>query len=167
MKVFKLEAKQFIRRPLEEVFGFFSRPENLVVITPAKLQFKILTPSPLEMKQGALIDYTIKLFKVPIHWRTLITTYEPPFKFVDEQIKGPYNFWHHTHMFKEVTDGVEIFDEVHYSIPFGPLGSLLHALWIKKDLNHIFEYRKGVIDDLFKEEGYRKYLPNSFTEKAS
>ena len=70
-------------------------------------------------------------------------------------------------MFKEVSDGVEIYDEVHYSIPFGPLGNLLHALWIKKDLNHIFEHRKSVIDNLFKEEGYRKYLPNSFTEKAS
>ena len=167
MKVFKLETKQFIRRPLEEVFGFFSRPENLVVITPAKLHFEILTPSPLEMKQGAVIDYTIKLSKVPIHWRSLITTYDPPFKFVDEQIKGPYSFWHHTHIFKEVPDGVEIYDEVHYSIPFGPLGSFLHALWIKKDLNHIFEYRKDVIENLFKEKEYRKFLPNSFTEKTS
>jgi len=151
MKVYKLKAKQFIKQPIEEVFGFFSRPENLTKITPSNLNFKILTPSPLEMKQGTVIDYTIKLFKVPIHWRTLITTYEPPFKFVDEQMKGPYNFWHHTHMFKENSDGVEIFDEVHYSIPFGPLGNLLHSLWIKKDLNHIFEYRKSVIENLFKE----------------
>ena len=89
MKVFKLKTKQFISKPLEEVFSFFSRPENLVEITPAKLHFKILTPSPVEMKQGAVIDYTIQLAKVPIHWRSLITTYEPPFKFVDEQIKGP------------------------------------------------------------------------------
>ena len=124
MKVFKINVKQFIGRPVEEVFGFFSRPENLSVITPSNLNFKILTPTPLEMKQGAVIDYTIKIFKVPIHWRTFITTYDPPFKFVDEQIKGPYNFWHHTHMFKEVPEGVEIFDEVHYSIPFGPLGSM-------------------------------------------
>ena len=70
-------------------------------------------------------------------------------------------------MFKEVSDGVGIYDEVHYSIPFGPLGSLLHNLWIKKDLNNIFEHRKGVIDNLFKEEEYRKFLPNSFIEKAS
>ena len=152
MKVFKIKVKQFIGSSVEEVFGFFSRPENLSVITPSNLNFKILTPSPIEMKQGAVIDYTIEIFKIPIHWRTLITTYEPPFKFVDEQIKGPYNFWHHTHMFKEVPEGVEIYDEVHYSIPFGPLGGILHALWIKKDLNHIFEYRKGVIDNLFKEK---------------
>jgi len=166
MKIFKLNAKQFIGRPIEEVFGFFSRPENLTVITPSNLHFNILTPRPLEMKQGAVIDYTIKIFKVPIHWRTLITTYDPPFKFVDEQLKGPYNFWHHTHTFKEVSDGVEIYDEVHYGIPFGPLGSLLHALWIKKDLNHIFEYRKGVIDNLFKEKNIES-LTNSFTEKVS
>ena len=70
-------------------------------------------------------------------------------------------------MFNEVSDGVEIFDEVHYSIPFGLLGDLLHTLWIKKDLNHIFEHRNGVIDNLFKEEEYRKFLPNSFTEKTS
>ena len=167
MKVFRLEAKQLIHKPLEEVFGFFSRPENLVKITPAKLHFKILTPSPLEMKQGALIDYTIKMFKVPIHWRTLITTYEPPFRFVDVQIKGPYSFWHHTHIFKEVSDGVEIYDEVHYSIPFGLLGKILHTLWIKKDLNNIFEHRRGVIEDLFKDQDYREFLPNSFTKNPS
>ena len=166
MKIFKLNARQFIGRPIDEVFGFFSRPENLTLITPSNLHFNILTPRPLEMKQGAVIDYTIKIFKVPIHWRTLITTYDPPFKFVDEQLKGPDNFWHHTHTFKEVSDGVEIYDEVHYGIPFGPLGSLLHALWIKKDLNHIFEYRKGVIDNIFKEKNIES-LTNSFTEKVS
>ena len=149
MKIFKLEAKQFIRRPLEEVFGFFSRPENLVVITPAKLNFKILTPFPIEMKQGAVIDYTIKLFKIPIHWRTLITSYEPPYMFVDEQVKGPYTFWHHTHIFKEIDEGVEIQDKVIYAIPFGIIGRILHFLWIKRDLIKIFEHRKKIIEQSF------------------
>ncbi len=167
MKIFKIKVKQFIGSSVEEVFGFFSRPENLSVITPSNLNFKILTPSPIEMKQGAVIDYTIQIIKVPIHWRTLITTYEPPFKFVDEQIKGPYNFWHHTHMFKEVPEGVEIYDEVNYSIPFGPLGVMLHAFWIKKDLNNIFEYRKDVIENMFKEKKHKNFLPNNFTKKAS
>ena len=149
MKVYKIETSQYIKRSLTKVFDYFSRPENLAEITPSDLNFRILTPQPLEMKQGTIIDYTITLFKIPVHWRTLITTYEPPFKFVDEQIKGPYSLWHHTHFFKEVPGGVEIHDTVCYSIPFGFFGRLLHAIWIKKDLEYIFEYRKNVINEIF------------------
>ena len=118
------------------------------------------------MKQGAIIDYTIRLFKVSIHWRTLITSFEPPFKFVDEQIKGPYSFWHHTHTFKERPYGVEIQDEVHYSIPFGILGQIMHAIWIKNDLKNIFVHRERVIDNLFAQENYRDYLPAFAQEKT-
>ena len=149
MKVYKIETSQYIKRSLAEVFDYFSRPENLAEITPSELNFRILTPQPLEMKQGTIIDYTIKLFKIPIHWRTLITVFEPPYRFVDEQIKGPYKLWHHTHIFKEITGGVEIHDSVSYSIPFGLLGRLLHAVWIRRDLERIFEHRKNVIDQIF------------------
>ena len=161
MRVYKIEMNQFIKRPLLEVFEFFSRPENLAQITPGKLNFKILTPGVLEMKEGAIIDYTIKLFNIPIHWRTLITTYEAPYKFVDEQVKGPYAFWHHTHIFKEVRGGVEIHDSVSYSIPFGVIGRILHILWIKRDLQYIFEYRKNVIDTIFSKNIESKQLPHS------
>ena len=100
------------------------------------------------MNKGTVIDYTIRLFGIPIHWRTLITKYNPPFEFVDEQIKGPYNFWHHSHKFKKVDGGVEISDRVIYSIPMGIIGRVLHFLWIKRDLEKIFSHRKEIIKNI-------------------
>ena len=148
MKTFELVKTQIIDSSMESVFDFFSKPENLKTITPAKLSFNIITPTPILMGKGTVIDYTIRLFKIPIHWRTLITKYDPPHEFIDEQIKGPYNFWHHTHKFKQVDGGVEISDKVIYSIPMGIIGQVLHFLWIKRDLEKIFLYRKRVIEDL-------------------
>ena len=149
MKTFEINMKQYINKPLEVVFEFFSKPENLEMITPKSLSFNILTPTPIKMEKGSLIDYTIRLFGVPIHWRTLISDYEPPFRFVDQQIKGPYTFWHHTHTFRLVEGGVEIIDQVKYSLPLGWLGTLAHAIWVRKDLEEIFEYRKTVIQNYF------------------
>tara|TARA_Y100001970_G_scaffold168241_1_gene205779 strand:- start:307 stop:783 length:477 start_codon:yes stop_codon:yes gene_type:complete len=157
MKLYTLESNQFINKPIEEVFQFFSKPENLSVITPTKLGFKILSPNPIKMEVGRLIDYNIYLMGIPIHWRTLITDYEPPNMFVDQQIKGPYAMWHHTHTFHKVKGGVEIKDRVVYSIPFGFLGRLLNYLWIKRDLNNIFLHRKKVIDKLFENNDYKSY----------
>ena len=138
-------------------FARNSKPENLSVLTPAKLGFKILSPNPIKMEVGRLIDYNIYLMGIPIHWRTLITDYEPPNMFVDQQIKGPYAMWHHTHTFHKVKGGVEIKDRVVYSIPFGFLGRLLNYLWIKRDLNNIFLHRKKVIDKLFENNDYKSY----------
>ena len=149
MKTFEINMKQHINKPLEVVFEFFSKPENLEMITPKSLSFNILTPTPIKMGKGSLIDYTIRLFGIPIHWRTLISDYEPPFRFVDQQIKGPYTFWHHTHTFRLVEGGVEIIDQVKYSLPLGWLGTLAHAIWVRKDLEKIFEYRKTVIQNYF------------------
>ena len=149
MKTFEINMKQYINKPLEVVFEFFSKPENLEMITPKSLSFNILTPTPIKMEKGSLIDYTIRLFGISIHWRTLISDYEPPFRFVDQQIKGPYTFWHHTHTFKLVEGGVEIIDQVKYSLPLGWLGTMAHAIWVRKDLEKIFEYRKTVIQHYF------------------
>jgi len=149
MKTFEISTKQYINKPLEVVFEFFSKPENLEMITPASLSFNILTPTPIKMGKGSLIDYTIRLFGIPIHWRTLISDYEPPFRFVDQQIKGPYTFWHHTHTFQSVDGGVEIIDKVKYSLPMGWLGTLAHSIWVRKDLEKIFEHRKTVIQNYF------------------
>ena len=149
MKTFEINTKQYINKSLDVVFEFFSKPENLEMITPKSLSFNILTPTPIKMEKGSLIDYTIRLFGVPIHWRTLISDYEPPFRFVDQQIKGPYTFWHHTHTFRLVEGGVEIIDQVKYSLPLGWLGTLVHAIWVRKDLEKIFEYRKSVIQNYF------------------
>ena len=149
MKTYEINTTQFIDKPIDVVFDFFSKPENLERITPKNLSFKILTPTPIKMEKGALIDYTIKIIVVPIHWRTFISYYDPPFKFVDQQVKGPYAFWHHTHTFKEVEGGVEIKDNVKYAIPMGLLGRFIHAIYIKNDLKKIFAHRKIVIKDVF------------------
>ena len=132
MKTFELTKTQVINSSMDNVFDFFSKPENLKAITPEKLSFKILTPTPITMGKGTVIDYTIRLFKIPVHWRTLITKYDPPHEFIDEQMKGPYNFWHHTHKFKKVDGGVEISDKVIYSIPMGIIGQFLHFFMDKK-----------------------------------
>lgn len=157
MKLYTLDSIQFINKPIEDVFEFFSNPDNLSVITPPKLGFKILTPTPIKMSVGRLIDYKIYLMGIPIHWRTLITDFDPPHTFIDQQIKGPYNIWHHTHTFQKVDGGVEIKDRVVYSIPFSILGRILNFLWIRKDLENIFNYRKKVIDELFENDDYKSY----------
>lgn len=157
MKLYTLDSIQFINKPIEDVFEFFSNPDNLSVITPPKLGFKILTPTPIKMSIGRLIDYKIYLMGIPIHWRTLITDFDPPHTFIDQQIKGPYTIWHHTHTFQKVDGGVEIKDRVVYSIPFSILGRILNFLWIRKDLENIFNYRKKVIDELFENDDYKSY----------
>lgn len=149
MKTYQLMREQFVPAPREEVFGFFSRPENLARLTPRELGFEIMTPGPLAMKAGALIDYTIRLFGVRVRWTTLITSYEPPGKFVDEQLRGPYSFWHHTHLFREADGGTMITDEVRYAMPFGPLGSLAHALFVRRNLRRIFTFREDAIGEIF------------------
>lgn len=158
MKTYEIHTTQVINRPIEEVFVFFSKPENLAVITPKKLGFKILTPTPIKMNKGCLIDYLIHLMGIPVHWRTIITDYDPPHMFIDQQLKGPYSLWHHTHTFKKIENGVEIKDRIIYSIPLGWMGQLLHKFWIKKDLNNIFSHRKKVISDLFMNDGYKMYV---------
>ena len=150
MKVYTLKFEQKINKPIEEVFSFFSKPENLALITPPKLNFKILTPTPIEMKEGQLIDYTIKLYGFEVRWRTLITEYEYPKKFIDQQIKGPYSMWHHVHTFYDHGDCVHMIDKIDYSVSFGLIGSLVNKLLIKKDLIKIFDYRKNIIDKHFK-----------------
>jgi len=145
-KGFILRAELVLRRPLEEVFDFFSRAENLEAITPDFLQFRIASPLPIEMKTGALIDYRLKLHGVPIKWRTEIAFWEPPFRFVDQQLWGPYKRWHHEHTFKAI-DGITTLatDEVHYIPRFG---SLVHKWFVKPDLLKIFGYRQERLAEL-------------------
>jgi len=149
MKVHLLEAEQTVAAPLDEVFPFFATPENLERITPPSLGMHILTPSPVEMRLGALFDYTVTTRGLPMRWTTLITAYDPPHKFIDVQLKGPYAYWHHTHTFEAVDGGTRIRDEVRYIVPFGPLGALVHKLFIRRDLEKIFDFRKTFIADVF------------------
>ena len=105
------------------------------------------------MRAGALVDYTIRVLGLRMRWTTMITTYDPPMRFVDEQLKGPYSFWHHTHAFVEEDDGTRMVDTVRYALPLGPLGVLAHALVVRRQIRRIFEYRGGVIAGLFESSG--------------
>lgn len=149
MKLFHLNRSQFVAKPLEDVFAFFEKPENLARITPPSMGFEILTPPPIRMYSGALIDYTVRVLGFRTRWTTLITDYEPPRRFVDVQLKGPYAYWHHTHRFQEENGGTRILDDVRYLMPVGLAGKLVHALFVGRQLNRIFDYRTGVIEDLF------------------
>jgi ligand-binding SRPBCC domain-containing protein len=149
MRTFTLEYETTIDRPLAEVFPFFSRPENLARITPPAMGFDILTPSPIEMKSGAVIDYTVKVLGLRVHWRTLISDYNPPHGFVDQQLKGPYVLWHHTHTFREANGKTIMGDRVVYALPFGWLGRLVHRLFVRSQLERIFQYRSKVIHRVF------------------
>jgi ligand-binding SRPBCC domain-containing protein len=147
--VYTLKRTQFIGRPLKDVFAFFEKPENLARLTPKSVGFEILTPTPIVMRTGTTVDYTIKVFGVRRFWTTLITDYDPPYRFVDVQLKGPYAFWHHTHQFEETRGGSTIHDTVRYVLPCGPLGWVMHRLLVRHQLRRIFDYRANVIASLF------------------
>lgn len=131
----------------DEVFDFFSKAENLEKITPNSLGFQILTSLPIEMRQDTLIDYKIGLGPLPMKWRTLISVWEPPYQFVDEQIKGPYKTWIHRHSFSEVEGGTRITDYVRFELPFTPLGDLAVPL-IYRQLRGIFSHRNRTVPQL-------------------
>lgn len=144
-----LEREQLVPRSRSQIFGFFSDASNLERLTPPRLSFAILTPGPIAMTTGAVIDYRLTLLRVPFRWRTVIEIYEPESRFVDVQASGPYRSWRHLHEFVEVARGTLIRDRVDYELPFGPLGELGHRLVVRRQLDHIFDYRRRVIDDLF------------------
>jgi ligand-binding SRPBCC domain-containing protein len=140
-------ATTVIPRPLDEVFAFFSAAENLEVITPPELGFKILTPTPIVIAEGTLIDYRLRLFGVPFGWRTRIARWDPPHSFTDEQLKGPYRKWVHTHSFRAVDGGTEMSDEVRYQLPLAPLGDIAYPL-VRLQVGRIFAYRGRQLDRL-------------------
>ncbi len=150
MKVYTLKREQQIFRPIGEVFSFFERPENLEKITPSSVGFVILTPGPIDMHPGAVLDYTIRPMGFPIRWTTLITSYNRPDRFTDVALKGPYSYWHHTHTFEEIPGGTLMKDEVRYALPFGWIGRLAHRIWVRRQLNKIFDFRAQVIEAMFK-----------------
>lgn len=149
MAEYILERKQIIERTREEVFDFFADAGNLERITPPELNFKIITPQPIDIKKGALIDYQLKLRGIPLRWKTEITQWNPPFDFVDTALKSPYKQWIHLHTFEESEAGETIMkDLVRYRLPLEPLGDLAH-FYVKKELKYIFDYRCKVIEEIF------------------
>jgi ligand-binding SRPBCC domain-containing protein len=141
MTLYTLHRELWVPNPLPSVFDFFSRAENLQRITPPWMQFRILTPLPIIMKQGATIAYALRVRGIPLQWLTEIERWNPPYEFIDRQAKGPYKLWRHTHRFSEVEGGTSIVDLVDYALPFGALGRVLHRLQVARDLARIFDYR--------------------------
>lgn len=149
MKEYVLRREQVLDAALEETFAFFSRAENLEAITPPWLSFRITTPSPIAMHAGTLIQYRLRLRGLPVNWLTRIEEWEPPHHFVDRQLRGPYGLWHHTHSFAELDDGrTRMVDVVRYGHRLGPLGTLAHRLFVRRDLERIFDYRSRRIAEL-------------------
>lgn len=146
MKIFELRSQTRVPRPRPEVFAFFADAGNLEALTPPWLRFEILTPRPIEMRPGALIDYRIHLRVIPLKWQTRITVWEPPHRFVDEQLKGPYRLWLHEHTFKEDGDGTLVGDFVRYAVPFG---ALANWLVVRRDVERIFAYREKRLGEIF------------------
>jgi|WetSurMetagenome_2_1015567.scaffolds.fasta_scaffold224638_2 ligand-binding SRPBCC domain-containing protein len=137
-----LRTDDLIQLPQEKVFEFFSDALNLNRITPDEMHFTMITPEPIEMKAGALIDYSIRLNGIPMHWRTCISVWNPPIEFIDEQLSGPYAQWIHHHKFiAESENSTRIVDEVRYRLPLSPLGDIVYPL-IRLQLKRIFNFRQ-------------------------
>jgi ligand-binding SRPBCC domain-containing protein len=146
MNEFILQDELWLPRPITEIFPFFADAGNLEKLTPPWLSFEVLTPAPIAMHPGAIIDYRLRVHGLPIRWRTEILEWNPPRGFVDVQRKGPYVLWHHTHTFVEKDGGTLCRDEVRYW-PRG--GRLIHALFVKRDVRAIFDYRRKRLTELF------------------
>lgn len=142
-----LETSIELPLAIEEVFAFFAAAENLERITPPELGFRIKSPLPIDIKKNTFIDYHLSLFSLPFTWRSLISHWDPPHSFVDEQIKGPYALWHHTHTFATTPTGTLIADRVLYRLPLWPLGQLALPL-VKLQLRRVFTYRQQAIGQL-------------------
>lgn len=149
--VHSIRTVQRLPISLNDAWEFFSRPDNLKHITPADMGFDITSQYHGEkMYPGQIIEYKLKLFgMIKLYWMTEITHVQEKVFFVDEQRFGPYALWHHQHHFTALENGVEMIDTVHYKIPMGPLGSIAHALYVKKQLKHIFDFRFQKVESMF------------------
>jgi ligand-binding SRPBCC domain-containing protein len=168
MSGWRLERRQVVPRPVGEVFGFFADPDNLARITPPWLAFRLVAYEPpgggrielspaqpdaaaprITMAEGVRLHYTIRPLGISQRWTSVITVWDPPHRFVDEQLRGPYRRWHHTHQFTATRDGTELSDVVEYDIGFGPIGSAANAVIVRRQLEAIFVYRQQRISELF------------------
>ena len=140
-----LTREQILPGDPDEVFGFFANAFNLEAITPPWLRFRVLTPGPVHLAPGALIQYRLELHRIPIRWLTRIETWVAGERFVDVQIRGPYRLWHHTHTFEAHDGGTLVRDRVRYALPLGLLGELAHRLLVRRDLERIFDFRQASV----------------------
>lgn len=149
MKTWRLRSKLWVPHRPDEVFGFFADARNLELLTPPWLSFAILTPGPIAMAVGTVIDYRLQLHGLPMHWRTRIARWEPPHAFADEQLRGPYTLWHHTHTFTPCDGGTVLGDEVVMRPKGGSLAGVLMHLFVRRDVERIFRFRAAVMAERF------------------
>jgi hypothetical protein len=145
VRVHRLEREQRIEQPLDEVFEFFAAARNLERLTPPWLSFEVLTPEPIEMRVGTLIDYRLRVHGIPLRWQSRIEEWEPGQSFIDRQIRGPYGLWHHRHTFAADGSATIVRDTVDYGLPLGALGDVAHPLFVRRDLERIFAYRRQAV----------------------
>ncbi|MGC2744137.1 MAG: SRPBCC family protein [Candidatus Angelobacter sp.] len=144
-KTYTLSFQQQVSRPLAEVFDFFSRAENLEALTPRWLNFKILNVSPQPIRQGTLIQYSLRVHGIPFRWTSEIVEWEPPYRFVDLQLRGTYKLWRHEHRFETRDGGTLISDTINLALPLGLLGQLAYKIKVRSDVQEIFAFRKEKI----------------------
>jgi hypothetical protein len=149
LRINQFERRQRLPLPPGQAFEFFGDARNLEAVTPDWLRFRIVSLDSPQLEEGALIVYRLRVRGIPVRWTTRITQWEPGRRFVDEQIRGPYKFWEHTHWFEpDGQGGTWMTDRVRYSLPFGPLGRLAHRVFVKRDLRRIFDHRRERIGEL-------------------
>lgn len=148
-KIYTLAFDQQVPRPLPEVFAFFSRAENLEVLTPPWLNFKILEVTPQPIQAGTLINYSLRVHGIRLRWTSEIVEWEPPHRFVDLQLRGPYKLWRHEHRFEARDGGTLISDTISLALPLGVLGQIAYKLKVHSDVDEIFAFRKTEIRTLF------------------
>jgi len=146
LKTFKFSSEQWLPKPLEEVFPFFADARNLEDLTPDWLSFTVLTLEPIPMAVGTTIDYRLAWHGIPLRWRSEIAAWEPPHRFVDRQLRGPYRFWHHEHRFEERDGGTNVVDVVEYAV-WG--GAVAVNLGVRRDIERIFEFRRARLIEIF------------------
>jgi ligand-binding SRPBCC domain-containing protein len=150
MKVYTLECEMLAPVAVRDAFEIFQDPYNLARITPAWLDFRITSDERVEVRKGAEITYRIRWAGIPLSWKTVITEYEPPFFFVDEQARGPYRLWRHRHTFRPTEGGTIVGDRVEYALPLGWLGRIVHRLIVRRQLQRIFAYRRQALTELLR-----------------
>ena len=155
MKVREYHSELELGVPPEDLFAFFADAGNLNALTPPWLNFRILTPQPIAMREGVLIDYRLRVHSIPLRWRTRITVWESPHRLVDEQIRGPYRLWRHEHTFTACDGGTLVRDQVHYAVPFD---ALLHRWFVRPDIERIFEFRAAALRTRFASGKYSSPL---------
>lgn len=155
MRIYELNRSQIVHRDRREVFAFFADAENLEMMTPPWLQFRIASPRPIHMQAGTRIDYALRLHGIALDWTSEITVWDPPFMFVDTQVRGPYRLWVHEHRFESVPNGTRVIDRIGYAVPGG---ALVHRFLVAPDLERVFDFRREKLGALFGAEAARVEL---------